>query len=369
MSIQQSAVDLYYMAQELKNQLVGAKIDQIYQYEKKTFAIRFHKSGVGKKECIIEVPKCLYLTKNRPSAPKKQLAMSAYFRKSIKGMFVEDIFQPGFTRVICMSLSFKDVKKYVFFEFFDKGNIIVCTQEKDEYVIEMPIENQKWSDREIRKGQVYIPEAKTYPHELSLNDIGDILRQSTDSVSKVFATVFGLGGMYAEIVCNWSNIPLQAVYTDDMADSIQSSFASLFSQKLAPKIVQNKNGTAIKAILPFSGEQSYTEYSQPFDEYCTPKIGSQKEDAKLKKFQKELQKIESMIKHQEKTQKKLEKDSVVFTEIGKYVQTHYHKMETYIQKGQKAESLQDDELSTFLKENQILSIDKKAKTVTVAKHE
>ncbi len=364
MTINQSAVDLAYLCTELTKALVDSKIDQIYQYDKKTFGFRFHKPGVGKKELLVLLPYCMYLTTQRPNAPKKQLAMSAYFRKSLKGMFVKNITQPGFTRVLCFELAFNDVTKYVFFELFDKGNIIVCTKKDALFEIEMPAEMQNWSERKIKQNEEYYPEAKVFPNTLTVDTLESLFSDDTTSLSKQLATKLGLGGLYANIICEWSKQDPSLKPEKTQYESILQALQQLFTQKLAPNKILTKDG-AVKSILPFGGDNSKELYSSYFDSICTANVGSQIVNAKEKKYQKELQKIESMLQHQQKTQKKLEKNVVEYKEIGNAIRAQFEQIQqalTYAQKVEEGTLTYDEKTAqTF----GIVTMDRKTKTMTV----
>ncbi len=365
MVINQSSVDIGYVQKELQETLVGAKIDQIYQYDTKTFAIRFHKSGFGKLELLILLPHCVYITKQRPAAPKKQLSMSSYFRKSIKGMFVEEIFQPGFTRVLCFKLAFKDVFKYVFIELFDKGNIIVCTKQEESYVIEMPAEIQKWNNRYINKEQVYIPQSKLFLNEYSLKDLQNICCKSEESISKVLATQFGLGGLYAQLVCDTAQIDPQKPLLPNQLPQLQNALNYIITQSINPKLVFGSDTSKPKAIIPILGESIYGSYSQPFDEFCTQTVGQKKEDAKLKKYLAEVKRIESMISHQKKTQKKLVNSAKEHKMIGEKIQESYTQLTPLLQNVFENEKSSEKDLLDKYSQQGLIKIDKKEKIITV----
>ncbi|MFT4312169.1 MAG: NFACT family protein [Candidatus Woesearchaeota archaeon] len=306
----QSALDLYYMLQELD--LQGAKIDQVYQYEQKFFVIRLHKSGQGKKELAICLPDALFLTEFRPSAPQAT-SFCLYLRKKLSGSFVDSVTQLGFDRRILFTCKRFDSYMYLILELFDKGNLILCSKnEKGDFIIESAAQQQVWSDRTIKKGEVYAFEPRPFAHELTKERFEELVFENNteqldeNTKQRAIASKLGLGGWYAKLV-----------------EPTYEGVCSLFTKQLSPHL----HGSRVVPFAIDSTSQPLESMSAGFDQQF------EKEQAQEQKPKEhpQLKKLRAIIQAQTKQQEQLEKTIEQSTQIGEYIYANFETVQEILQ--------------------------------------
>jgi predicted ribosome quality control (RQC) complex YloA/Tae2 family protein len=214
--------------------LKGAKLDQVYQYSSSDLLFRFHKSGEGSFELRTVVPFCFFMTKERPTAGD-HFPFCAYLRKHVRGMYLQEIEQMGFNRVIRLRFSFKDVVKYVILEFFDKGNIIVSS---DGVIIDNCLSQQRFKDRSLRPGLPYTVDDTPMPQTALRELAQDGNHISADlTISKVLATHCRLGGVYAKRICEYLGISPTVPFLTSHIELLSLALDKLFEKQ--PFIVRN----------------------------------------------------------------------------------------------------------------------------------
>jgi predicted ribosome quality control (RQC) complex YloA/Tae2 family protein len=314
MTYQFSSVDIHHVLFEF-SALIGAKVDQIYQYSEADFVFRFHKSGVGKLEVRILIPFSLFLTQSRPE-PTTQFNFCTYLRKHYKGTYLEEVSQIGFNRAVKLTFGFKDSKRYLFLEFFDKGNIIASA---DGVLIDNCVSQQRWKDRIVRPGQNYVLEDTPFPADALLTAPPDM------TVSKVLATHCRLGGFYAKLVCQMAHIDADADFSDEHIIALTNSLTMLFAkqkftlldEKIVPICVTGKDVAGVVDV--------HMKTFDTMSEYVTTLftgelVVGKSANAALKKT-KAVSKHEKIIRAQQGQLTKVEKEIVENNETAKLLQS------------------------------------------------
>lgn len=318
-----SATDLYSICSYLQPFIVNGRIDQIYQYEQKQFLFRFHKSGVGKTEVYIELPRFFFQIATKPP-----IDSSAHFglllRKLIGGLFVQKFEQCGFDRRILLQCAIRDVTFNIYLELFDKGNIIICDANN---VIMHVQEIQQWTDRSLQKGQQYTYAPRPFPNEYSVEDLQKLFQTAQMPISKFLASIIGFGGTYAKHVCQIAGCDPQSTVFDA---KIHQSIAQLF------KILD------AKAII-----------AQAQNEFGTV---AAKKDPKLIKFEKEKAKVEAILTSQKESLAHFEQEIINSLKTAQYIQSHYDQIKTILDN---AQALATD------KSKQMKELNRKDRTITV----
>jgi predicted ribosome quality control (RQC) complex YloA/Tae2 family protein len=164
--IQLSSVDVRALVAEFSC-LRGAKFETVYGVGT-GFVFRFY----AKKhiDLYVEPPKWVYLTKKEEDANPATPFISQ-LRSHLDGGTVLDVLQPGFTRVIQFIVRKKELIFHLFFELFDKGNIILTDSSNTILCLDSV---QKWTARTVDVGQIYGVDPKPFPHELSIPPLTDL---------------------------------------------------------------------------------------------------------------------------------------------------------------------------------------------------
>ncbi len=305
-----SAFELSFIAREMQ-ELTDGKVDKIYQISNEEFLFQFHVPNKGRKMLKIILPSMIFFTKNKPETPEKPMGFCMFLRKYLNNARIREVKQKGFERIIELGFSTKDaqnniVKYILVIELFRKGNIILCDESMK---IISPLETQRWSGREIRKGEKYkLPELRKNPFSLDRGELKEMFDKSDkESVVKFLAIELGLGGVYAEEICLRAGIDKNETpkKAKPEAAKIFTAIGELKEEAPAPKSI-SKNEKPIDIIpIELKHYKTYTKtdfatYSEALDSQLTVSV-EKKQVEKVSKHEKEIKRVEVMIKEQEKT--------------------------------------------------------------------
>ena len=107
--------------------LTNSRIDKIYQPEKETIIFSLHKTNLGKKLLRIDIGKAIYILEEK-EAYEEILGFGQFLRKHLDGYSLTDIEQIKPERILKLTFKVKEGQKYLYIEFFGKGNAILCNE-------------------------------------------------------------------------------------------------------------------------------------------------------------------------------------------------------------------------------------------------
>jgi len=203
MKKQLSSIDLHFLLKELKA-LEGSRIGKIYQPEKESIIFSLHKANMGKKLLKIVVGRSISIIESKEDYGET-LGFGMLLRKHLDGGFLEHIEQLKPERIIKLEFKIKDTAKFLFIEFFGKGNTILCDAHN---VIINALEHHDFRERSIKPKLKYVYPVMNYNlFGVSENEMQQMLNNSKkESVIVSLATGLGMGGLYSEEVCLLSGI-------------------------------------------------------------------------------------------------------------------------------------------------------------------
>ena len=334
-----SALNLAVLTKELNEVLLGGKIDKIYLLPKEQeLLLQMHIPNKGRKILRCVIPNYLYVTDHKSETPEKPHGFCMYLRKKLNNARLRKITQINFERILDMEFETKETIFHLIIELFSKGNIILCD---NEYKILSPFSNQNWSERTIRGGIKYEHPSLKYNFLIVTKDQVISLLKKTDkeSVVKALAMEFGLGGEYAEMLCDKAKIDKNKLkLTSKEIDSLFKEIELL--QKLHLK--------------PYEAEK-YVSYNEALDAELTSKSMKDIENKKEKQKTAHLSKTETIIKAQEKTVRQLEKAAKENQEKAEVIYTHYQLIREVLEQINKAhKKMTWKEIKEKLKDHKII---------------
>ncbi|MBT3405584.1 hypothetical protein HN419_00270 [Candidatus Woesearchaeota archaeon] len=364
-----SSVELHYLINELQF-LVDAKVDQIYQPEKEELILQFHKTGKGKVILRIIRGKYLYLTEHKGVNPERPPGYCTYLRKKIKGMRLREIKQIGTERIVELLFESREEKYKLILEFFNKGNIILMTEEN---LILSPLELQRWADRTIRPKVDYVFDERINLKTLTTKQTKTIMKESKqESLVKCLATDFGLGGTWAEEVCLISSIDKTIKPGDADEVELTKAIQLLLGQELKPNIV--RKGEKVIDILPIDLKQ-HDKDEKEFKATFNEALDSILTDIKIERAEKEahkestkgLSKVQKIIDSQNKIIKQLNKSITENQEKGELIYNNYKQIDDILNQILKArETMSWKEIKEKLKDHKIIkNIDEKHGKISI----
>lgn len=242
---QLTSLDLYYLLKELQN-LIGAKVDHVYNPSRKEIVLQLHLANVGKKILIIRAPDAMWLADVRPET-KEISQFCKILRKYLINSRLCMIKQLGFERIA--EFVFDKKEKYsLIFELFSKGNVILAKNN----VIIAAAEQQRWAARTIKPKEEYKLPAKEFNFlELKIDDFKKMLAKTDrESAVKALAIELGLGGSYSEEACILAGIDKNKKPNELDGEEIKklfNAFSELKGKKADEDIVYRFKGVTISS--------------------------------------------------------------------------------------------------------------------------
>ena len=337
-----TSLDLYFVKQELMN-LIGAKVDKIYQPDENTLILQLHKEG--KQLIKVILPNSIFLAKEKSAG--RQLNFSIFLRKHLSNCRLTSIVQKDFERILELEFQLND-KRILIIELFSKGNIIFCDSS---YNIISALKEQTWKDRTIKKNELYkYPPAKTNPFDLSLNRLAKaIIESKKDSIVKTLAIDLSFSGIYAEEICLASNIDKNKIPINDLEiKNIYATIQKIKNLKINPNAI-NHEAFPFELKLYENKEKVYfPTFSEAIEEniaYQPPRLSKEKEKlTKLLEIQKkQLEHIKLVIEEE--------------TEKANLIYNNYQLINSL---------LQQRDLDKMKQDSLVKEINKKDKTFTMA---
>lgn len=335
MKKQLSSIDIHFLLQELEF-LKDSRIDKIYQPEKFAIVLSLFKSNAGKKILKINVGQSLYIDEKEDY--EETLGFGMFLRKHIDGYFLYDISQIEPERIIKFSFKVKDNKKFLYIEFFGKGNAILCDENN---TIINSLEHHEFKDRTIKPKLVYkYPVMKYNLFDMNKNQLQELLKLSKkDSIVTCLAVELGLGGIYSEEICLLSNINKNINpknIDEDEAQSILNSIKKIMNKKIESEVIF-ENNNPIDAV-PFDLEfyQKYNKKKiQSFNEALNF-FYSQFKEVKETAFDKKLRELNRIVEEQKQTIERLEHEEKELREKGELIYHNYNLIREILEELNKA---------------------------------
>lgn len=326
---QLSAVEVLYMSQELQ-QLIKARLSQIYQYGNKELLLQFHIFGKGRTLLKVRVPSAVYLASGK-DLESSATGFCSLLRKKLNNSTLTAVKQPGFERILQLDFSSKNGRFSLFFELFSKGNIILA----QDGTIAAAAERQAWSSREVAVGKPHqLPPSVTDPRSLDDKQLLEMLKSTnkTDLV-RFIAMELSLGGTYAEELCLLSGIDKKTkpeAITAAAAKKILQSLQKLLKSKPSPSIIYENS--AAKDVVPISLSRYETSEKKSFGSYslALEAFFRATEIKQPSRYDSEISRLKAIIKHQQETIEyskiKMEKNR----KAGELIYEHYQEIKTLL---------------------------------------
>ncbi|MGZ7134968.1 MAG: ribosome rescue protein RqcH [Methanobacterium sp.] len=332
-----SNVDVYAICNEMKDVLLGARVDKAFQPTKDTVLIRFHVSGKGRVDVAFQAGIRVHMTQYPLPNPKIPPNFPMLLRKYIKGATVEDIRQHSFDRIIEIQVK-KEQRFTLVVELFAKGNIILLNEEG---MIILPLKRKLWSDRKIssKEEYKYPPKKGINPLELEKEDLKELFLSSQGDIIRTLARS-GLGGIYAEEIILRSGVqkelPANSILDEDLNsiyNAVQELFKPLKTSNFHPQIVMGEKEDVVPIDLKLyeNDEKEFFEtYNLAADEFYSGKVREDIKDEYEGIWGKEVKKFEKRLQIQEDTLAKFLKTIEDSKKKGDLIYSNYGKIQNIL---------------------------------------
>jgi predicted ribosome quality control (RQC) complex YloA/Tae2 family protein len=320
-----SSIEIQAVVKELQF-LIGAKIDQLYQADKKEFFLQLHKTGTGKL-LLRMTDKLFYLTEQKPTM-SQPTDFCMQLRKHLNNAHITKIEQLDGQRIVQLTLNKQSTFKLII-ELFSKGNIILT----ENNIIKAILERQQWKSRQLKPNIEYkLPPSTTNLETINKTTfIKTITETAKPKLVTALATSLGLGGTYAEHLCNLSNVEKNTEptkLTTPEKDEIWKAWQTIKTQ------LQNPAGYQYQDITPIpitNTKQTQKTFNQALDQLSTSKV-DRKKQAKEQQYQKKVDQLQIILNKQQETLKNIKNKITTETQKGDKIYEKYQQINTLITK-------------------------------------
>lgn len=365
MKSQISSVDLKYLVAEM-GYLAGGRVDRIYHPSKEELIIQFFQTGKGKHIIRLLAGKYMFISEMK-GINESPDGFCMYLRKHLEGKKLISIEQIGSERIAKFVFASKEETISLYVELFGRGNFIVCD---DKGVISVALEQKKWADRSITKGERYFYPHKEFDFGMTEQEFGSILSKEK-RVSYQLAKEIGVGGSYAEEICSRANVDKEKAVPNNLElEKLYRAFKDVVNNKIEPNIAY-KQGDAVD-VMPFMFKiyagletKEFKSFNAAFDFFYQNYLNKTKDF--VFNNQGQIDKIKKIIDQQEKLTAQLGMESELEKKKGEAVYENYKLIDEIISELNKArKKFSFDEIIERTKNHKIIKkIDPKTKKVTI----
>lgn len=315
-----SSIEFGFLLKEL-NTLVGQRIDQIYSLEKKSILIQFRM--IDGKLLLRISPDFFFITKTKKDSIDINTSFVTILRKYLNGKKIISIEQIGSERII----QIRAANFVLYIYFFGGKDKILCDKENTILA--------STNVKKFKKGEK-LSFSDQNKFKISLDEFKKMIEEIDKNISKTLAIKLGVGGLYAEEICERAEInKLKEKITEKETEKLYNSFLSILNEKTNPKVIYEEN--IPKDAIPFEIKKyknSKNEVVETFNEALRTVI--EFHDLKIKKkqnlelYEKEKQKLLTIKQIQEENFKKIELESQELQKIGELIYDDYSNFKTII---------------------------------------
>jgi predicted ribosome quality control (RQC) complex YloA/Tae2 family protein len=321
-----TSLDLRFLVKELRKTLAGGLVRKIYQYGKtsksKQLFFEVFVPSKGAFWLYIDEGK-IFLTKFKKAVPTEPPNFCMFLRKHVMGRKVKDIRQHGFDRIVEIEIG----DNVLIVELFHPGNFILTDSTQQ---IIMPLEVQKWKDREIRPRRPYkYPPKPTDPFGMDLDDLRTSVLRSDKKLIAHLAKTFSLGSVYAKEVVWRADIDPETPSKDlkiSQLVALQNAIDSIPKQSLDPSIYDDfVSAFPLQSITKFPKKTK--TFSEALDEFFSYQQIEVVKETKEREVKEEKEKVERIVTQQTEAGEKWERIERESKEIADRIYSHYSTVE------------------------------------------
>jgi len=318
-----SSFDLFFLERELK-QLIGGKIDNIYQYSKKHLIFQIFITGKGK--VLLEWNNGFIFIKDKKEKNNVEMHLSKQLKKVLDQSRIQKIYQKNSERIIVIELLKKTKEKYetyyLVFELFKPFNLIFLSND----IIKIVAESVIYPKRKVILKEKYIfPESVNNFLEIKAKGLFEKTQESEmRTIATFMAIEMNLGGKFAEEILARALVDKNkkpSDITSNDAENIVLIKNELKSIKINACI--NDNNAFPFQFITF--DQSENIKKQNFSEAIDAII--------LKEII--VNPYEGIIEKQKKVIEELKKEIELNKQIGDLIYTNYTLIKTELEKNKK----------------------------------
>lgn len=339
-----TSVDIAAIVMELKECISEARIQNVYQLDRKTLIMKLHQPGQTAQSLLIDPGKRLHLTSYLFEKPQRPPSFCMALRKHLRGRFVDEVSQHEFERIVIVKAGKKDDESRLILELFGDGNVILVDKQN---TVQQALRFKRMRDRNILRGKSFIqaPSSGRNPLSLKPSDLVGLKKFTGVAVAKALTAFLSIGGLYAEEILLRSQIDkntkceqLEDSHFEQMHICIRELLAPLETGKVRPRIIRDEKGRLVDCIpiplrkyegLEFS---EYESFNRALDEYYAQALVDRKVTRAAETVGEEIARHQRILKEQRESLEKAAKRAEHMRQIGDKIYSHFSQLQTLLQR-------------------------------------
>jgi len=218
--------------------LVGSRLDQFGRPDSNKLILKFRNRDLGTIRLVLDLDGWAYLTKDSLSTESNQGAFVNQVRSQVKKSRLEAIEQLNGDRIISFVFSRKDEKIKLIFEFFHKGNAILCDGDR----IVMVMRQQKFRHRNLIPKEKYVSPPGFNPFNSEFRDYEEKLLKSDRTLAASLTIDCNLGGELANLICHNLELNPSSKISKSQIRIIFDEINKVLNDKIEPTIFLDDEG-------------------------------------------------------------------------------------------------------------------------------
>jgi predicted ribosome quality control (RQC) complex YloA/Tae2 family protein len=343
-----TSFDVAAAVRELKELVLGSRVNNIHQFDQKTVVFKLHKTNLPPIRLVVEAGRRIHSTVYAEESPAEPPAFCMMLRQYLRDSWLDSIEQYEFERIVVLGFRTKTGLLRLVVELFGDGNFIMVNPDD---VIIQALFFKKMRDRNILHGEKFQfpPPTGKNPLKLTQPDLQTALDASGDvEVVRVLARSAGLGGTYAEEILLQADIDKMVLCKNLTPDNIVNLFnvlqkllSCLLEGKFEPCIVIDDTNESYLDVVPLHMHRyegyllkAFQTFSEALDEFFLKVRTAEKALASVEvdKLQNEQKRLKRMITDQEKALAEEEAKSERDKTVGNTIYAHFNEFETFLNK-------------------------------------
>ncbi len=344
-----TSFDVAAAVRELKEVIVGSRVNNVYQLNGKTLLLKLHKSDKPAIYLVLEAGRRLHLMSYAVGKPETPPAFCMALRKYLRNAWLTSIGQHEFERTIIFNFRTKAGELRLVPELFGDGNIILVGENGE---ILQALAYMRMRDRNVLRGETFsfAPSKAQNPLKITWQEFHDGLKSfSSIEVVRAVTRLLSIGGANAEEVLLRTSIDktkLSNAISEDEAKAIFNCLKDLTLQvtdrPLEPGIILDGVGRFVD-VVPFRLRKyegadftfhSSNSFNDALDEYYARTTVAENEAVSMEidQLKRETDRLKRVIAEQEKvlieTEGKAEKDK----QVGDVIYAHCNELQLLLDK-------------------------------------
>jgi len=344
LKVEMSSFDVAAVAAELDSSLRGARIDNVYQVNRKILLLKLRGLEGIPPYLLIEAGRRVHTTSYEFEKPKNPPAFSMALRKYLRNGRVVGVRQYEFERILVIDIERGGDRYRLISELFGNGNIILVGG--DGRIIQA-LTYRRMKDRNILRGEEfkYPPPSGRNPRRLERDELDDIRDFGEIAVVRALTRFLSIGGLYAEEILLRAGVEkdkpcgsLTGDELDEIFKSIKDVLNEISPDNMRPCIFIGDEGiwvdvapTRLKIYERLRCE-SYESFNGALDEYYAESLIRDRVERVKEKGGEELARLKRRLKEQKKALEALKERAERNRRIGDIIYRHLNELTVLVQR-------------------------------------